>query len=342
MSAAIPKALFRADASPSIGMGHIQRCLTLADELRRQGSSISFLSGVSPGLKDFLQSIHWVDWHWVEDASIDHLPNFAEDFKFIIVDHYELDSAWEVQAQSIAHCLLAIDDTASRPHAADVLLDQNFFPDASMRYSRWIRPTTQQLLGPRYALLRPEFAIKRAHYTPAPVVQKVLIQAGGSDPTGLTELALEALALVGGVRQIRAIVGAANPRASEIVARYAETDRVEVIRHTEAVVDHMLWADLCIGATGSSTWERACLGLPSVVVSVAENQLAIGQSAHAAGLTFWAGPASAVSVKQLAHAIENVINSPSSRMEQWRIGRSLVDGLGARRVATYLNEFALG
>jgi UDP-2,4-diacetamido-2,4,6-trideoxy-beta-L-altropyranose hydrolase len=284
------KIAFRADASIELGTGHVMRCLTLATALRDQGAECQFISGLLEGNmlqaiqdKGFKASSIAASDDWKQDADQTQSLLSGEPVDWLIVDHYGLDSRWENALKSNYQKLMVIDDLADRPHNCDLLLDQNLGRLAS-DYKPFLPNTCQLLIGPQYALLRPEFAqwrdysLKRraAH----PELKHLLISMGGTDYPNSTSQILEALkqAPLPLDCRITVVMGASSPWTQQVtgIAKIMPW-KTEVAVNVSNMAELMANSDLAIGAAGSTTWERCCLGLPSLVVILAENQKSSGE-----------------------------------------------------------------
>ena len=286
---------FRVDASSQIGTGHFMRCLTLADALNQRGAQIRFISRhllehlqcllLNKGYEfmmlesqanenvDDLAHSHWLgtSQRYDADESLQLLSDRIWDW--LIVDHYALDFHWESLLRKSAKRLLVIDDLADRIHDCDILLDQNYYADKETRYTGKAPAKCQLLLGPHYALLREEFRQWRQQVTPRTgPVKSILIFFGGVDADNFTGLTIEALAGLGmSGLHIDVVIGAQHPYREQIESVCSEY-LFSCYVQTDRMAELMAKADLAIGAGGSATWERCCLGLPAIVFSLADNQ----------------------------------------------------------------------
>jgi UDP-2,4-diacetamido-2,4,6-trideoxy-beta-L-altropyranose hydrolase len=364
--------LIRCDASLSIGSGHVVRCRTLARELRRRGASAIFLCRRQPGdlialleqefpvlaLPDLplaatqtpegqpLQSRElyaaWLGCTQECDAMHCLQALFQAGIRsasWLVVDHYGLDSVWETQLLAElpgapAPRLLVIDDLADRPHKSDLLLDQNFFGAATeSRYAGLVPEHCPQLLGPHYALLGPEYAQLHPLMLPRTELRRVLVFFGGVDPSNLTARALEALVApeLSHVA-VDVVLGLQSPHrqsVSELVNRRPHTTLHAPMPSLAGLISR---ADLAIGAGGSTTWERACLGLPSLVVSFGKDQQAIAKALAQSGHLQFLGTAADVGAIQIRYALKAIHKQPL----RLACGHGLTDGWGAARVTTAL------
>jgi UDP-2,4-diacetamido-2,4,6-trideoxy-beta-L-altropyranose hydrolase len=335
--------VFRADASLEIGTGHVMRCLTLADELRRRGADTAFLCRGEPGNLNALIASRGHDVEAIgsgtEDAgqSAAHLGQARPDW--IVVDHYALDRAWEAAARRFAGKVFVIDDLADRHHDCDVLLDQNLYDGVETRYGPLVPPRCRQLIGPRFALLRPEFAQARERLARhARPVARILVSFGGVDSANETARVLACLHDVLPSAALDVVIGPANPYAAEIEALASGHARATVHVGTDRMAELMSQADAFIGAGGSTTWERLCLGLPSLAIAAAENQVPTLQRLGAMGAVQYAGRTSGLDAAAVRIAVERFLADQDARSAMIRVGMGLVDGRGAERVADCLLE----
>lgn len=296
--------VFRTDASFDIGTGHVIRCLTLARRLREKGAKSRFvcreLAGNLLGLieaqgfavdalpqsqghwdADHPPHARWLGVDWTVDArqSIEAIEARSSGSRpdWLVVDHYALDARWERLVRPCARHILAIDDLADRLHECDVLLDQNIGREPS-DYSALVGSGCRLLTGPRHAMLRPEFAALRptslARRANAPV-RSLLVSLGGIDRDNATGLVLDGLLHcdLPADLTITIVMGAQSPCLDAVREKAAQLPwftRVAIDVNDMASI--MADADIAIGAAGTTTWERCCLGLPSVVLGTAENQ----------------------------------------------------------------------
>lgn len=330
--------LIRADAGVSLGIGHVMRCLTLAEVLVALGAQVSFACRMLPGhqvarITDAGHQVVALAADAQDDIAALHdaLPEQAW-FDWIIVDHYQLDARWERAARQWAKRIMVIDDLADRTHDCDLLLDQNFTASQAL-YQPLVPDACRVLAGPRHALLREAF--KAGGAAQADDGRRVLVSFGGFDQAGMTLKSLQALAAIEGV-QVQCIVGQASPDLAALQALVEQHPDWALLPFVNDLPQRMAAATLFIGAGGGTTWERAAMGLPSLCVSVADNQTANAEALAKAGVHLYLGPACTVSVDELRQAIAVLLGNLPLRQHFAERGQALVDGLGARRVAVAL------
>ena len=357
------RVVFRVDSSTQIGSGHVMRCLTLADRLKAMGAQCLFVcrdhvgnSGNSiidrgyrvsllpkPAVTDcevltseFQDYARWIGASWQEDAV--QTKQIVDDFRsdWIVVDHYGLDARWENWVSAGTVQILVIDDLNNRHHSCTLLLDQNVIgKSASDSYRKLTCESCELLLGPQFALLKPEYA-QFSNALPARdgTVNRVLVFVGGSDPFHLTEQYLRVLSkpcfkdLF-----VDVVFGANHPNPRHVASLADERGRVGLHSKLPTLAGLMTRADLMMGAGGSTNWERFCLGVPAIVVGVAQNQIEINTHLDRLGLISFLGPAEEVTdeivERELAAQLENSVALANQSKQMQR----LVDGLGTARVA---------
>lgn len=256
---------------------------------------------------------------------------------WMIVDHYGIDFQWERMLRPYSRGLIVIDDLADREHDCDLLVDQNLVADTRSRYSGKLPEHCCLLLGPRYAMLEPLYA--ELHGQAAPrhgKIHRVLVYFGGADIEDLTGKTISAfLTLERNDVEMDVVV---NPRSSYVESirrRIAGVENVRLHMFLPSLSSLMRTADVSIGAGGITTWERCCLGVPSYVITLADNQIAGARELDRLGVICWLGNARDLSVQDLTEAISGMLGK-SSHIDLSKRGLDLVDGLGCIRIADYL------
>lgn len=345
----MPHAVIRADASTSLGSGHIMRCLALAIELRSQRWNVSFVCREDPGhLCDLVEEFGFTVFRlpflpalpesWENDAEATRRSVGSIDVSWLIIDHYGLDARWELKMSMVASRLMVIDDLANRSHYCNLLLDQNLHAEPSTRYSGLVPISCQILLGPEFAILRREFRVEHdIRRKRDGGIRRILVFFGGSDPTNETVKALLALKAVARTNiNVDVVVGTSNTRRLEIERFCQHIPRVSYHCQTNKMAQLMGAADLAIGAGGSATWERCCVGLPALIISVAENQTEISAQCAEAGAAIFLGCSDTVDVPCMRDAISALLRDAGKVADMSRKASTLVDGRGTTRVSALL------
>ncbi|TAK92813.1 UDP-2,4-diacetamido-2,4,6-trideoxy-beta-L-altropyranose hydrolase, partial [Patescibacteria group bacterium] len=253
---------------------------------------------------------------------------------------------WERMLRPIVGRVMVIDDLADRPHACELLLDQNLCPRMDVRYDDLIPAHCLRLFGPRYALVRDEFRQERAQLEERiGLVHKILLSFGGVDHANLTARALTALrSLDDSDLTVTVVLGATNQHREEVEAMCQGWRQAELHIQSNQMAHLMATSDLAIGAGGSTTWERAYLGLPSLVVVVAENQREITETAAQCGICWNLGWHEKVSGEEIAAKVREACANPQSmrKMSRQALAISARDyQTGAGEVANQLVESTL-
>ena len=336
------------------------RCLTLADALSQRSATVRFVSRHLPehlrlmlaakghefvSLKssfsevgvDALAHAHWLGTSQYVDAQecIHALSDQVWDW--LIVDHYALDICWEAAHRLSARNILVIDDLANRQHNCDLLLDQNVYADMDTRYKGKVPANCRLLLGPSYALLRDKFRQLHGQVKPRTgPVKRVLVFYGGVDIDNYTGRTIEALVNFGTKDlKIDVVIGARHPHGKLIVAECAE-HQFNCYVQTNCMAELMLGADLAIGAGGSATWERCCLGLPTFTICTAENQARQVADAASEGLLY-APEITSDLVDGIGRHLRVLFENPHLRQSISRSAMEVVDGRGVLRVIGMLD-----
>ena len=336
-----PLAVFRADATASVGGGHVSRCMALADGLAEQGWACAF-AGVSETPSTFpalAASRH--GFVALTGRAADEPGELARAFPagtdVLVTDHYARDLDFEAACRPWACLVMVIDDLADRPHDCEILLDQSL-GRAPADYAALTPPECTLLLGPEHALLRPEFADARAaalerRRTASPV-RRICINMGTSDPENVTAKALRATAKLDEALAVDVVLGPQAPHLADMRMLAAEIPR-DVTLHVgvdaAAMAELLARADLAIGSAGVATWERLCLGLPAIVIPFAGNQSMIAESLKQAGAARVLGWHSEIGANDIAAAVAELMRDDRRRTEMSGTAARICDGAGVRR-----------
>ena len=337
------RTLFLADAGPEVGGGHVMRCLTLARMLVERGGECAFVE--SRAAAPILRRFGWpaqtlLAMIGAEDVAglLTFAAGLADRFdpQLIVVDHYGLDAEAEVRLRGPGRRVLAIDDLANRAHACDVLVDPGFGRRREA-YDALIPAHATALFGPSYAFVRQEFTgarqralSRRAKHEP---VRRALVALGLTDVGAITNRVVAAL--LPHLGEVRLDVAVGSDAASrDPLERLARDDRrVHLHVDTDEMASLMADADVAIGAGGSSVWERATVGLPSITTVVADNQRDVAVQMANAGLTLTLEAASPDFEARLIETWRTLDGDPGLRWRLAGASSDTCDGHGAARVA---------
>jgi UDP-2,4-diacetamido-2,4,6-trideoxy-beta-L-altropyranose hydrolase len=341
--------LVRADADTQIGAGHFMRCLALAQVWQERGGTAIFL--MAPGasaLGKRLEDDHIGEVRLAAEpgsiADADETASVAlrHSAAWVALDGYQFSPDYQrALKDKIAHLLVFDDLAGADRYHADLLLNQNAYATPEV-YSNRAGDCTL-LLGANYFLLRREFGEWRHHdrHIP-PRARNLLITFGGSDAENATAGALQALALLPDLAMnVRVLVGASNPHRAGLERLAAKLPHsVEFQTDTQRIANEMACADVAISAAGSTSWELAFMGLPSLLVTLAENQHGCAQYLHSHGIAISLGWQHKVQLEETAAALSALAADPGKRTEMSSRGRGLIDGRGANRVVQAMTGIA--
>lgn len=342
------RTLIRTHASSAVGLGHLRRCLSLASALRARGGEVLFglntsdvdASAIVASEGFGARSLALPDGATAATDAQAFVDNFADlladgrPVDWVLVDHYGLDASWHsIVADRMACRMAAIDDLADRPLSVDLLIDHNFVPPPGHlpRYApRMRREPLAWLCGPRFALLGPAYP-KRPPFTVAAEVRSIGIFLGGTDPAALSATALQACRQVARFEgPIEVVSTSANPGLAALRQVVAQDAHACLSIDLPDLADFFARHDLQIGAGGGATWERCCIGVPTLTLCVASNQKAVIPGLQALGALVSTTDNSASGI---GLALRALIDSPAQRQALSAGGQALVDGRGAERVA---------
>jgi len=334
------RVVFRVDASPEIGGGHVMRCLTLAQCFRDNGWNCAFV-----GAEATYDSVAALPSSGVQFIAVEGkqasdpqslIAAISGGCDLVVLDHYGLDQAYETACRDWAAKILVIDDLAARPHDCDFLLDQS--PGGEDEdYLQYVPPGCKLLIGSKFALLRKQFsnardkAIERRKDTSC---NRLVIAAGLTDPTNVTEAALDAAKEVGNFEAVDVILGGAAPGLQAVREKISQMQGLVRLHVDVADIASLLaQADLSIGAAGVSCLERCCLGLPGIAVVTAENQRRNAQALVRSKASIVVEDDVRESLSRtLAIELRRLMSSPEERNRISKAAAELADGQGAHRV----------
>lgn len=339
-------AVFRTDASPAIGSGHVMRCLVLADALIARGWRCGFACSAQtldtvPQLR--ASSMDILVLSEPAEAEPAQLARHWAHADWLVVDHYRRDADFETACRPWARRILAIDDLADRPHDADCLLDVTLGRTVA-EYAQLVGAACRLLLGADYALTRPQFAQARngslERRRASTAVRRVLISLGATDPVNATGKVLDAIAQSDLRLDIDVVLGSAAPHLDAVRAQAARMQlptRVHVdIADMATLMSH---ADIAIGAGGGTSWERCVLALPAVVIITGDDQRRVASELARAGAIHLLGNDRDTSSEQIVNALKMLLDHPDERVVMSRRAACLCDGRGVFRVADLLAPY---
>ena len=331
-----------------MGTGHVMRCLSLGQAWQDiQGEAVFAVSQATVAIEERIAAEKMGIIHLaatagsLEDATEVIQTAQTHLARWVVVDGYNFDVAYQRALKNAGLKLLLVDDTAVASHYfADLVLNQNAYAREKLYPNR--EPYTRLLLGPHFAILRREFAVwhewKREI---APVGNKVLVTMGGSDPNNVTLAVLEALCLVKANLDVAVVIGGSNPHIHSLETAAAKFPGNMRLLRNVAMPELMAWADLAISSSGTTTAEICLLGLPAILKDIAPNQTPIAKELSRVGAAIHAGIAEVQNRESLANQVCDILASTESRTAISQAARVLVDSKGGQRVVSAIQGSGL-
>lgn len=348
------KVIFRVDASVKIGTGHLQRCLTIASELKKSSQFILFISHNMP-----IKIQKWILLNGFQFRKINYKSKSISPIEnrkrqeidaqksnqiiksihpdIVIVDHYELNSIWESFIKKNTKRLIVIDDEPKRDHYCDALIDSNLHHRKNANYKKYVPKSCKLFLGPKYFPLRKEFLLlrKKNRYVIRKKIKQLFVFFSGSDPTNETLKVIRALKFHPSYNfKTIIIAGGLNPHYRILKKEVDGIKMIQLFKHVDHISRFMNSSDISIGAGGTTTWERCFLGLPSFVTVLAENQKEISSAVAHVGAIKLMGEASQLRSSDYSKAIERLTYDERKKIS--KRAQCLVDGNGTKRICNEL------
>lgn len=325
------RVVLRADASPSIGAGHLMRCLALAHAIKASG--VEPIVATRTDSEGLLQHLRRAGIDVVRISAGGEAEDAARAAELarggaVVVDGYHFGETY-LDALRRCGCRIVLIDDVPRmaSYDVDILLDQN---PGALRQPYHAR-SSRLLLGPRFMLLRPEFADveRRAEGRGRP---RVLVTFGASDAAEVTTRVLQALETMEDV-DASIVLGSINQRADGVVRRFGDVARFDFVMNSDNMPSLMAQCDVAVAGVGVTLWELAAVGVPTLTISSTDVQRPIAAVADQYGAYRWVGDASEIDVSDIRSAVIDLLDDVAGRVDMARLGRALVDGRGAERVA---------
>ncbi|MCK4102787.1 UDP-2,4-diacetamido-2,4,6-trideoxy-beta-L-altropyranose hydrolase [Acinetobacter radioresistens] len=362
--------VFRVDASIQMGTGHVMRCLTLADALKKQGAECYFICREHPGnlIGLITQRGHHVDaLPYIDLSQEGKLQNHTIDLAhaswlgstqkedsslcipivealkpdWLVVDHYALDVRWEKALRLYCKKVMIIDDLADRQHDCDILIDQNYLSLYEQRYDHLVPVTTKKLLGPSFVLLRDEFsALRKKILKPTLGAEAYfLINFGGVGNYFLLSKVIEAINIFQ-QESFFIVTGKLEAHQFLELRKAISYSKVKIVETTINIANLMSQSQYAIGACGSTVWERFCLGLNSGLIEMAENQTPLLNYLTKMNLIDNLGNVNSLTTDDILKLLQNLDLTDAKYSHRKTAIMSLIDGKGTQRVVEIILEVA--
>jgi UDP-2,4-diacetamido-2,4,6-trideoxy-beta-L-altropyranose hydrolase len=334
---------FRVDASSSIGIGHLMRCLALSEELTKRGNNCFFVTKTESNElinrimknKVYFQKIN-PNATLKEDEDIVIKFSNENHIDWIITDHYGLNSEYIKEIKKHNFNVLSIDDTAKIHYYSDIVLNQNIGSD-ELKFSK--ENYTNLLLGTKYVMIRNQL-LKREDKIERKNVKKILIMLGGTDEDNLMLSIIKMLEGINNKIEFFVIIGPLNPN-EDLIKEYIDklNLKFKLIKSPKDMSKIYLESDIAISAGGSSCYELAYFGIPNIIISIADNQLEISKELDNQKIGIYLGTKNEITKEKLENKLKELINNGSLRQTLSKNGKKLVDGKGKVRIVEFMERY---
>ena len=342
----------RVDSSTKVGYGHLIRCLALADTLKKSfkinfictnlnGNLISQICKKKFEVFRFNTKSQRINVKKDAEKTISIIKKHRNKKSLLILDSYILSQEWENRVRPYVKRLIVIDDLMDRKHSCDLIIDQNLHTQMNSLYNKSVLKNCVKLLGPDYAILRNQFIAQRkyARIRSLPI-KNILVSFGGTDNENHTLHALTSLKKLNSDVNVNVVTGTANI-GKKIIKNFCKKNfNYNYFEQVENMVKLMQVADLCIGSSGTITWERCCVGLPAIAIVASNDQKDIASAVSKNKCIINLGKIKKSDNVNYVRLMKNLKNSELQNMS--RNCMKLVDGKGAARISKYIFSMMKG
>ena len=328
---------FRADATEKIGIGHIMRCLALAEELKKNDHTVFFYSDIdSEYISNKINKQGYALYKTKKNKAKDMI-GFADEHSidWVITDHYDTTTEYIKNLKENDLKVLSIDDNAVIFYESDIVLNQNIGAD-KLNYRT--NENTHLLLGSKFAMLRDEL-LKRQD-AEKEKVENVLITLGGTDKENLTEKILKTLYCKQPELNYIILVGPLNPHINKLQDFASNKKNIILEKTPEKMSEIYQKTDIAICAGGSTCYELAYYGIPNIIISIAGNQINSSKEFDTQKISIYLGSKVNYTNQQLIISFNQLIHDQKLRKNMSKNAKKLVDGLGKKRIVETLERFS--
>jgi len=342
----------RVDSSTKIGYGHLIRCLALADTLKKSfkinfictnlnGNLISQICKKKFEVFRFNTKSQRINVKKDAEKTISIIKKHRNKKSLLILDSYILSQEWENRVKPYVKRLIVIDDLMDRKHSCDLIIDQNLHTQMNSLYTKSVPKNCIKLLGPDYAILRNQFIAQRKYAKIRSLpIKNILVSFGGTDNENHTLHALTSLKKLNSDVNVNVVTGTANI-GKKIIKNFCKKNfNYNYFEQVENMVKLMQVADLCIGSSGTTTWERCCVGLPAIAIVTSNDQKDIASAVSKNKCIINLGKIKKSDNVNYVRLMKNLKNSELQNMS--RNCMKLVDGKGAARISKYIFSMMKG
>lgn len=337
--------LFRCDASSKIGTGHFRRCLVLGEEIKKLGGTVFFILKIDGfEVPETLLSVadDWkiLDWNLDKGSDARAIISIYKERNACaaVIDHYGADTAYQKQLYDANLRWMQFDGCAQQPIWAKWVINPSLSSHTCDYESVLQRKDTRLFLGPEFAFLRPEFNKWKSRAEFRKSVEKILLTFGGGDDRGAIVFCLESIKHLSPDIERLILTTGDNPGKDNILHWLKKNPiNARLILDETEIARRIVESDLGITAGGMTTFETAAMGLPCLIVHIADNQIRNAEAWHEAGVSINLGSLDELKHEDLYRHVKHLIENPEKRMTMHKLGMPLVDGRGVERVARVLS-----
>ena len=342
----------RVDSSTKIGYGHLIRCLALADTLKKSfkinfictnlnGNLISQICKKNFEVFRFNTKSQRINVKKDAEKTISIIKKYRNKKSLLILDSYILSQEWENRVRPYVKRLIVIDDLMDRKHSCDLIIDQNLHTQMNSLYTKSVPKNCIKLLGPDYAILRNQFIAQRKYAKIRSLpIKNILVSFGGTDNENHTLHALTSLKKLNSDVNVNVVTGTANI-GKKIIKNFCKKNfNYNYFEQVENMAKLMQVADLCIGSSGTTTWERCCVGLPAIAIVASNDQKDIASAVSKNKCIINLGKIKKSDNVNYVRLMKNLKNNELQNMS--RNCMKLVDGKGAARISKYIFSMMKG
>lgn len=351
------RVLFRTDCSAKIGMGHLIRCRSLARTLKLDSVEVIFIGNLEesrltsqfkkefkvydlqPSNKKQIIKKSWLNCSEVEDIGLTSKlikEKKLHPFDWLIIDQYGISEEWEkiFKINFPETKLCVVDDLANRKHIANILIDHNYYGNSGpLRYKSLVPKDCKLCIGPQFSLIDNIYGDLRKHTYPRKKLNSIMISLGGMGDFNLLNNILKCISNKNLKNlNINIIQGPYSQNLVKLRKKYSKLN-IEIFSNQMSLAQIILISDICIGAGGTSTWERICLGLPTITYAIAENQIEYSRILEKDGYIDFLGDQKSFNIERLSKAINSFLDDANklNRLSKKLMG--LLDGYGTKRIS---------